>query len=132
MLLTGRLSRARFLAGAGVMEPGTARFNDGDTAHTFTLDQHGLPSGWLRASSDGEVMRVVFRQYLELPPGQGGPLRLPRKVRVEQEGATTSLVLGVRRFQPGAGPHGPLPAPDALPGGARDFHRAPLPEQEAF
>ena len=129
ILLTGRVTRAAFLAGGGLLsgkERRTATYRDGDTLHTFRLDRYGLPAQWIRERKGAPRMRVEFRQYSQWPTARGGTLRLPRKVRVYQQGGRSRLALGIRRFRPGAS-GGTMPAPFDLPASVRKFRRAPLP-----
>ncbi len=133
ILLTGRMDKAAFLAGGGLLSGPEARiatYRDGDTLHTFRLDQYGLPVQWIRERKGSPTMRVEFRQYQEWPTARGEVLRLPRKMRVYQEALRSRLALGIRRFRPGAS-GGTLPAPEDLPESVRKFRRAPLPEDGA-
>jgi hypothetical protein len=131
-LLTGRVGRARFAAGGGVLRTaaGEAEFREGAATHRFRLDEHGLPSEWVKAGADGAGFRVEFREYLELPQAGGPPLRLPRKVRLYTGSGPALLVVGVRDVRPGA-QEAAAPPLDVLPPAAANFAPGELPERPA-
>lgn len=130
VLLTGRVDKAAFLAGGGLRSGRKVTYREGETLHTFRLDEHGLPLEWIRIRKGSPPMRVEFREYREWPAGRGVVLRLPRKVRVYQAGGRSRLTLGIRQFRPGAS-GGPLPRPEDLPENVRKFRRALLPGGDA-
>lgn len=127
-LLTGRVSRARFDAGGGTLDAaaGRAQFREDGAVQRFRLDGQGLPREWSKVRDGALQFRVEFRDYLKVPEPGAGPLRLPRKVRLYTDGGPARLVLGVRRFLPGAD-DGAAWGLEALPPSARTFAPGRLP-----
>lgn len=130
ILLTGRVLRSRFEAGAGSLRPdGTgAVFHDGSALHRFRLAADGLPTEWVKERDGRPVFRVEFRDWLQAPLPGSPPLRLPRKVRLYRGDlpatAPAVLAFGVRDFQPGRDGQVRI---DGLPPSAAEFRPALLP-----
>jgi hypothetical protein len=128
-LLTGRVSRARFSAGAGTLAPDgrTAEFREDGAVQRFRLDAGGLPAEWVKERDGAPLFRVEFREYLEVPQAAGPPLRLPRKVRLYAGEGPPLLVVGVRSVEPGQS-DGVAWSAEALPATAAAFAPGSLPE----
>lgn len=131
-LLTGRVTRARFAAGGGVVRAATgeAVYDEAGARHRFWLNGDGLPREWVKEEHGVTVFQAEFRDYLALPQPDGSVLRLPRKVRLRGGNGSpgerpTVLAVGVRQFLPGAGVA--VGAVDALPPGAAAFALGELP-----
>lgn len=130
ILLTGRVLRSRFEAGAGSLRPdgSGAVFHDGSALHRFRLAADGLPTEWVKERDGRPVFRVEFRDWLQAPLPGSPPLRLPRKVRLYRGGLPTSvpalLAFGVRDFQPGLDGQVRM---DRLPPSAAEFQPGLLP-----
>lgn len=124
-VFTGRIGAGPFRSGGGTLSGGEATYLAGNAQHSFLLDGHGLPSEWIRRRSGEPELRVVFREYMTV---EGAPwLRVPRKVRLTQDGGQTALALGLQRFVPGA-TAGKMPPVTKLPESAREYAPSPLPD----
>ncbi len=108
-LLTGRVTSAQFLAGAGRMEPaGVARFAHAGDEYVFSLDGSGLPTAWTKLHDGQPVFRVEYRGYLDVAAAPGAVLRLPGKIRVYLQDSQPGLILGLSQVEPVPGSTPPI------------------------
>jgi hypothetical protein len=118
MALTGRVPAEVFRQGQGQRQPSEAHFFVAADEYRFTLDEFGLPSQWTKRRGGVAALRVEYRSYLELPTGQGAPLRLPGRIRVYGAESQPRLILGIQEWRIGAEPDAPpitfIPPPDVL------------------
>ena len=121
VLLTGRLDRRVFEAGAGRWSgPTQAAYDAGQDRYTFTLDESGLPREWSKSSGGARAFRVEYRSYKDIAVDGGAIVRMPERVRVYVEGEQPRIVLGISEFHLRASR---VPLDFDLPPSAKRFRR---------